>query len=347
MQIHETIAGEIRSPFPSSASPPAGAGGDADPVLDFARSVASGLDRSPRRLESRFLYDDEGSRLYDRITRQPEYYLTRAEAAILEEASPRIREIAGPATLVELGAGNAEKTGHLFRAWEASCRSVSYVPVDVSRGVLETVCRTMPLRHPGITVTPLHGRFEDAFPMLATLSPVMMIFLGSTIGNMDDRETASFLASVSAALTPEDWFLLGVDLVKETHLIEAAYNDAAGVTERFTRNLFGRMNRELGSSIDLDQVEHVARYNEELARVEIHARFRKAQAIEVAPLEKRYHIDAGEMIRTEICRKFRLEELVSLLGGFGLQTYEVFRDPGHRFALLLLQPRADLPPLLS
>lgn len=346
MQIQETCAGETRSPFPSSFSSPIRAE-EADPILDFASSVAAGLDRSPRLLESRFLYDDEGSRLYDRITRQPEYYLTRAEAAILEGDAPRIREMAGPATLVELGAGSAEKTGHLFRAWETRSSSVSYVPVDVSRSALEAVCRTMPLRHPGVTVTPLHGRFEEAFPMLAALSPVMLTFLGSTIGNMDDREMSSFLASVSAALTPEDWFLLGIDLVKEPHLIEAAYNDAAGVTERFTRNLFGRMNRELGSSIDLDQVEHVARYNEALSRVEVHARFRKAQTIEVAPLEKSYHIDAGEMIRTEICRKFRLEEFASYLEGFGLETREIFSDPGHRFALLLVQPRADIPPLLS
>ncbi len=306
----------------------------ADLVKEFADSVCRGLARRPAALECRFLYDARGSALYDRITKQPEYYPTRTEAAILARYAPTIRRIAGAVTLLELGSGSSTKTGHLLRAWEDN---VCYVPVDISESALCQAGRTIGARHPGVRIVGLNGTYEKIFPLFAPFSPLMVIFLGSTIGNFTEEEAAVFFRSISENLTEGGYFLLGVDLVKDADVLEAAYNDAAGVTAEFTRNLFARMNRELGSALDLAAIEHVARWRPESRRIEIHARFHKPQILRVAPRGESFRIAAGEEILVEISRKFVLRELQDELKMCGLQTREVFTDERGWFALLLLQ----------
>jgi L-histidine N-alpha-methyltransferase len=306
-----------------------------DPLLDFARSTVSGLSASPRKLECSFLYNERGSALFDRITELPEYYLTRTESGILASSARLIREIAGPATLVELGSGSSAKTDHLLRAWAAQGCPVRYIPVDISEDALSGACNAISHDHPCVRIVGLNTDYRAAFPLFREVSPVMVLFLGSTIGNFDREEMPRFLGSLSEALSAGDFFLIGIDLVKDRSIIEAAYNDGAGVTAEFTRNLFARMNRELGSNIDLSAVEHVARYDAEKGQMEIFARFTTGQTIRVAPLGQSFAVAAGEEILVEISRKFRLEAFLPCLQEVGLETVEVFTDERRWFALVL------------
>lgn len=308
-----------------------------DPVYDFARCTASGLLSAPRRLESRFLYDSEGSTLFDCITQQPEYYLTRTETSILASNASRIREHLGPVTLVELGSGNAIKTDILLHAWLHRARSTCYIPVDVSESALAEACNRIGVTFPKVRVVAVNSEYQDAFPLFSQLSPLLVLFLGSSIGNFTPPEMSRFLNALSSSLGPGDFFLIGVDLVKDVKLLEAAYNDAAGVTASFTRNLFARMNRELGSSIDTSVIEHVAHYDAGREQIETFAHFTEQQTVYLAPLDRQLVIPQGEMVQVEISRKFRLERFIPYLEEFGFVTEEVLTDEHDWFALLLLR----------
>ena len=310
---------------------------DEDSVMAFARSTARGLETIPRQLECRFLYDRRGSALYERITQQPEYYPTRTEDSILAGCAEEIRALTGPVTLLELGSGSSTKTGHLLRAYGDSNSNACYVPIDVSLSALQDAGRVICCDHGNIQVVGLHSTYEQAIPLFSVASPAMAIFLGSTVGNLTEAEAGQFYRKMAEALQPGDYFLLGVDLVKEVRLLEAAYNDSAGVTAEFTRNLFARMNRELGSAIDLDSVEHLARYSRERRQIETHARFNRPGRIEIAPLNRSFKIEGGEEILVEISRKFELEQLIPELESHGFVVKRTFVDQNNWFSLLLLQ----------
>lgn len=305
--------------------------------MEFAMSVARGLSDIPRRLESRFLYDTHGSHIFERICEQPEYYLTRTEATILASAAADIARRTGNLTLVELGSGSSVKTQLLLEAFGGQYGAVSYTPVDVSRSILEMAQREIKARYPGVRVQPVHGTYEDAFPLLPSLSPVMLLFLGSTLGNLDAHEAGQFWHRISANLLPGNFCLLGIDINEDAGSLNAAYNDAAGYSADFTRNLFSRMNRELGSALDTGAIDHVARYMPRWRRVEIFARFNTEQRIEIAPLGSAFRISGGEMILTEISRKFRLQQIVPYLCTFGLRTEKIYSDCDSRVAVLLLK----------
>jgi len=311
-----------------------------DPVARFARSVADGLRASPPRLESRYLYDETGSRLFEEICEQPEYYLTRTEDALLERHAEELDAITGSVTLIELGSGNAAKTERLLAAYAAGGRRVLYVPVDVSQEALERARCAVVARHPDVTVTGIAGSYEHAFPLFRRFSPSMVLFLGSTVGNLDAAAAERFWSEVYDALAPGDFFLLGVDLVKDKAILDAAYNDAAGRTAAFTANLVTRINRELGASVDPDGIEHVAEYSEAREQVEIHLRFLTDQEVRIAPLDVTIPVPAGTLVRTEISRKFRLDPLCTDLARHGLDTSRVLTDDRGWFALLLLR-RSD------
>lgn len=308
-----------------------------DPKRDFAAAVAAGLRAKPRQIPCRYLYDHVGSHLYERICQQPEYYPTRTEAAILARHGALIAELTGPMNLVELGAGSSSKTGLLLEAYLLAGGRPGYFPIDVSSSALRLGQAELGRAFPQVTSIGLHSRYEEALPLARMVSPTMVIFLGSTLGNFCQDEASAFLATLSGHMTDGDYFLLGLDLVKDASLLEAAYNDAAGVTAAFTRNLFARMNRELGTDIDLRAVEHEARYVADGQRIEIHARFNAAQTIHLAALKQSFAIAAGERIQTEISRKYRLEEISPWLSAFGFATREIFTDERGWFALALLQ----------
>jgi L-histidine N-alpha-methyltransferase len=188
-----------------------------------------------------------------------------------------------------------------------------------------------------VTVTAIVGTYEDAFQLFSRFSPSMVLFLGSTIGNLSHAQWDTFWGHVGRSLSIGDYFLLGVDLVKDKATLDAAYNDAGGVTAAFTRNLFARINRELGAEIDLDQVVHVAEYVPERERVEIFARFESAQSVYLRPLDRTVDIPAGTMVMTEVSRKFRLDRLRERMADLGFATRHVFTDDDALFGVVLLQ----------
>jgi iron(II)-dependent oxidoreductase len=310
-----------------------------DSADGFAQAVVRGLSDHPRWLHCRYLYDARGSELYERICEQPEYYQTRTEAALLAKHAADVRRLAGAPTLVELGSGSAVKTRHLLRAWTGGGAATTYVPVDISRSMLLGSCATLAREHPSVAVRAIAASYERAFPFLRELSPLVLVFLGSTIGNLNPQEMRDFLDRVSASLAPGDHFLVGIDLVKDARTLEAAYNDRAGVTAAFTRNYFVRMNRELGARLPLDAIEHVAYYNQSLDRIEIFARFTREAVVEVRDLGRRFRIAPGEMVLLEISRKFQVDEMAAHAARFGFETVRHFTDPTRAFALLLLRFR--------
>lgn len=307
--------------------------------MEFARSVADGLRSSPRALDCRYLYDAEGSRLFEEITRQPEYYPTRSEASILKKHARDIRERTGKATIVELGSGYSVKTEHILSSYVRADESVDYVPLDVSLSALREASTAIAERFPSVRFTGIHGSYESALPLLRDLHPLLLVFLGSTIGNFDRAFFESFWGSVREALQDGDHVLLGLDLVKDEAPLVAAYDDAAGVSAQFTKNLFVRMNRELGSELRTDAIEHVARWNAEREQIEIHARFQEKQELRIDALDETFTIEAGEEIRTEISRKFRLEKLSKELASFGLDLVKSYTDDDENVAVLLLARR--------
>lgn len=317
--------------------PAAGPAVPSDAVLEFARAAAIGLTDTPRWLPCQYLYDARGSELFDRITEQPEYYPTNAEAEILQRHADDICGRTGPVTLIELGSGSSIKTGLLLSAYSRVAGSVQYVPVDVSASALEGARERIEREHPAVEVASIVGRYEEAFPLLRRYSPAMVMFLGSTIGNFNNGESLAFWRRVAQDLSSGDHFLLGVDLVKEPAVLNAAYNDAAGVTAQFTLNLFARMNRELNAGVDVSRLEHVARYNPDWQRVEIFIRFNSDQTVRIEPLGQEVPIAAGEQVMIEISRKFVLDDLAAYLRSFGLETRETYTDERNWFGVLLLR----------
>ena len=309
----------------------------------FAQSIARGLGDSPRWLSCRYLYDAEGSTLFEDITCQPEYYLTRTEDALLAQHASQLRTRAGAATVVELGSGSSTKTRHVLRAWTRDGQRARYVPVDISRDMLEASCRALEAEFPSLEVRALAGTYEQAFARLREFSPLMLLFLGSSLGNFDRSDTAAFLERVADSLSAGDHLLLGLDLVKDPAVLEAAYNDAAGVSAAFTRNLFARMNRELDTDLDLDAIEHVAYWNESRERIDIFARFTRQAVIELPELDRSFRLAAGEMVLTEVSRKFRIPEMTAAAARRGFEAVEIITDPDQAFALLLLRRRPATP----
>ncbi len=308
-----------------------------DPLLQFAQEVEAGLRDRPMRVPCRFLYDARGSELFEQICDLPEYYLTRTEASILAQNAGTISALTGPVTLIELGSGTSVKTDHLLSAYTRHETRVRYVPVDVSEAAIQVAARSIEERHPKVEVRGIVGTYESAFPLFKDHSPSLVVFLGSTMGNFDRDESQRFWRQIEEHLCPGDFFLLGVDLVKDRAVLEAAYNDEAGVTAEFMKNIFVRMNRELGSDIDLDEIEHVAEFNPDEEQIEISARFHADQEVFIEPLDQTVFINAGESVLIEVSNKFVLDDLIEYVSDFGFETRMLFSDEKKRFADLLLQ----------
>lgn len=309
-----------------------------DAAKTFADSVSRTLADSPRWLHCRWLYDEIGSRLYERITEQPEYYLTRVEDRVLADNAAEMRRLAGPTTIVELGSGSSTKTRHILEAWMAQ-GATRYIPIDISRSAIEYACGELAALYPALVVEGLVAPYARALPLIGTVSPLLLVFLGSTVGNFNDAELDEFLGVVAASLKGGDKCLLGIDLVKETAVLEAAYNDAAGWTERFVLNILARMNRELGSEIPVGTVEYDGIYNEELERVEMYLRFTAAVQVRVPGAAEPISIAAGESVLIEISRKFRVDQMVAKLRDFGFALDRRFSDPDELLTVLLLTRR--------
>lgn len=294
--------------------------------------VLHGLTRYPKTLPPKWFYDAHGSELFEEITRLPEYYPTRAEREILIDRADEIARVSGARTLVELGSGSSEKTRHLLDALPALH---SYVPVDVSESALHGAAEALLAQRPELSVHALIADFTGGLALPGTPGPRLIAFLGGTIGNLLPDERAVFLKSVRSLLSPGDALLLGTDLVKEEKVLVAAYDDAAGVTAEFNRNVLRVVNRELGADFDPAGFDHVALWDPEHEWIEMRLRARRAHAVKIPDLDLAVSFEAGEELRTEVSAKFRQEGVRAELGSAGLRLDQWWTDSGDRFALSL------------
>ncbi|MFZ4280694.1 L-histidine N(alpha)-methyltransferase [Streptomyces rhizosphaericola] len=294
--------------------------------------VLSGLTRHPKTLPPKWFYDARGSELFEEITRLPEYYPTRAEREILEDRSEEIAAVSGARTVIELGSGSSEKTRHLLQALTGL---ESYVPVDVSESALTGAAESLLVDHPGLSVHALIADFTGGLALPGTPGPRLVAFLGGTIGNLLPEERAGFLHSVRSLLSPGDTLLLGTDLVKDEETLVAAYDDAAGVTAAFNKNVLSVVNRELGADFPLDAFDHVAVWNPEQRWIEMRLRARRALKVKIRELDLVVPFEAGEEVRTEVSAKFRPEDVREELAAAGLRLAQWWTDAEGRFALSL------------
>ncbi len=316
---------------------------DADAAATMARDVRAGLCSKPKELAPKYFYDERGSQLFERITELPEYYPTRAEREILRERSAEILAVAGgPGTLVELGSGSAAKTRHLLSAMRDAGSLDTYVPVDISEEITHATAACLVDEYPGLAIRGLVCDFEHHLERIPSGDGARLIaFLGGTVGNLYPRPRRAFLSRVAALLGPGDHLLLGTDLVKEAARLEAAYDDAAGVTAEFNKNVLEVLNRELGADFDLAAFEHVARYDGERERMDIRLRSLAAQEVRLDGLDLEISFAAGEEMRTEISTKFTRERLESVYAEAGLEMRGWFTDAAGDYALSLARRSTD------
>ncbi|WP_432075358.1 L-histidine N(alpha)-methyltransferase [Streptomyces wuyuanensis] len=294
--------------------------------------VRHGLTRTPKELPPKWFYDARGSELFEEITRLPEYYPTRAEREIISGRARDIAAATGARTLVELGSGSSEKTRFLL---DALPELHSYVPVDVSESALTGAGESLLADRPGLHVHALIADFTHVLALPDTPGPRLVAFLGGTIGNLLPDERAQFLRSVRALLSPGDALLLGTDLVKDERVLVAAYDDAAGVTAEFDKNVLAVVNRELGADFPLDGFDHVAVWNAREEWIEMRLRAREAVNVKIRELDLVVPFASGEEIRTEVSAKFRQEGVRSELAAAGMKLTEWWTDAEGRFALSL------------
>ncbi|MEV7280517.1 L-histidine N(alpha)-methyltransferase [Streptomyces sp. NPDC093111] len=295
--------------------------------------VLHGLTRTPKELPPKWFYDARGSELFEEITRLPEYYPTRAEREILLARSGEIASATRARTLVELGSGSSDKTRHLIDALLPALDA--YVPVDVSESALRGAGEALLAERPGLRVHALVADFTRGLDLPDTPGPRLVAFLGGTIGNLLPEERREFLRAVRAMLTPGDALLLGTDLVKDEATLVAAYDDAAGVTAAFNKNVLAVVDRELGADAHPEDFEHVALWDREREWIEMRLRARHALAVKIPELDLVVPFEAGEELRTEVSAKFRQEGVRKELAEAGLTLARWWTDEEGRFALSL------------
>lgn len=280
-------------------------------IDSFRADVLAGLSRVQKMLPPKYFYDATGSKLFEQICEQPEYYLTRTELAILQQQAKSIANLIGPgALLVELGSGNSRKAEILLEQMD---QPAGYVPVDVSQVDLDEASRRLHKRHPHLAVLPVRGDFTLSFalpPTAARSARTCVFFPGSTIGNLEPHDAVLLMRKIHRRCAPSGLFIVGVDTRKDHATLERAYNDAAGATAAFNRNMLVRIRRQLRSDIDPDSFEHLAVFNPVQARIEMHLRSRRDQTVRIE--DRRFSFRRGESIITEYSYKYAPDEFAAL-----------------------------------
>lgn len=336
--------------------------GEAEPTMMRvrpARTIATPAEdalrlllRVPRSIPPKYFYDARGSALFDAITDTPEYYPTRTERALLEASGPRIIALARPDHVLELGSGNSSKTRKLLDAWERPRGGPPdrprdredprhYWPFDVSESALSEAAAALRVRYPGFQITPLVGDYSGGmanFPVME--GRVLVVFLGGTIGNFTREEAIAFLAELANWMDQDDSLLIGFDRVKDTAVLEAAYNDAAGLTAEFNLNILRALNRELGADFDTRAFSHQAIYNTDADQIEMYLVSGSDQVVSLQTPETTLELSAGEKILTEISRKFTPDSFSQLLEASGFELVESF-EPENGYFSLVLARKAD------
>ena len=297
--------------------------------------VLAGLAGTPKSLPPKWFYDARGSELFERITELPEYYPTRAEREILRARSADVAEITRAATLVELGSGSSEKTRLLLSALHEAGTLREFVPLDVSPVALRESATAIANDYPDLRVHGVVGDFTAHLDLLPGAGPRVVAFLGGTIGNLLPGERAKFLAGVRDVLAPGEWLLLGTDLVKEPDVLVRAYDDAAGVTAEFNRNVLRVLNRELDADFDVEAFEHVAAWDAEHNWIEMRLRAGRDMLVRLSALGVEARFAAGEELRTEVSAKFRQDGVREDLLGAGFELAHWWTDTAGRFGVSL------------
>lgn len=301
----------------------------------LAWDVRTGLSRTPKSLPPKYFYDELGSRLFDAICDTSEYYQTRTELALLKAIAPGLVERVGPTDLVEFGSGAARKTRVLLDAMMAPAGSCRYVPFDVSEAMLRSSAERLLQDYPALSVHGIVGDYERHLSHVPAGARRLFIFLGSTIGNFEAAEAVRFIERIGASLGPEDHFLIGMDLVKDERILNAAYNDAQGITARFNKNVLAVINRELHADFDLERFSHVAFFDRDASQIEMHLEAKRQHGVWIRDLELAVPFEAEERVRTEISRKFTKESAAAMLEAAGLALLDWFVSPDGYFALAL------------
>jgi L-histidine Nalpha-methyltransferase len=315
---------------------------DASEERSLADDVLDGLTRPFKELPPKHFYDARGADLFDQICELPEYYPTRAERAILEEQAQDLAELTGAVELVELGSGTAAKTRVLLDALSEAGTLERYIPVDVTESMVRDCAQALTSEYPGLYVHGVIGDFERHLEHVpAATGPRIVAFLGGTIGNFPPGSRRRVLRKIAGLLGRDDYLLMGTDLVKDPRVLEAAYDDAQGVTAEFNRNVLLVLNRELRADFDPDDFDHVALFDEQNEWIEMRLRARREHTTLVRDLDLPVHFDAGEELRTEISAKFTPERLRGDLAAAGLELVRWLTDPEERFALSLSRILAD------
>lgn len=303
----------------------------------FREDVAFGLRQTPKTLSPKYFYDHQGSLLFEEICQQPEYYLTRTEAAILTRHAPEIIDAVGDCTVVELGSGSSVKTRLLLDECQQRHYQTRYIPIDISASMLEATARSLADQYPRLRVEALAAEYLTGLTALPSAARRLVLFLGSNLGNFSPMEQDQLFTALAQALRRSDFLLLGLDLRKPTAILESAYNDASGVTAAFNLNLLQRINRELRADFDLARFSHLAFHNAVQHQIEMHLRSECEQRVTILDLDLQVSFQAGETIHTEISRKFDVEEMTAQLATFGFQRLRSWTDERSWFVVCLFQ----------
>lgn len=307
-------------------------------VPSLIEDVTAGLFHEPRSLPPKYFYDERGSMLFDRICLTPEYYPTRTEDALLAKYATGIIAASRPDYVLELGSGMSRKTQHILNACETRACIPTYLPFDVCAEVLLESKRELGRRYPWLTIRPLLGDYTAGLAHLPRLDgSKLVIFLGGTIGNFTEGGASALLREVRSILNPGDYLLLGADRVKDAMVLNAAYNDAAGITAQFNLNLLEVLNRELDADFDTDRFTHRAWYNEQAAQIEMYLVSTVDQRVTLAKLGHHLEFFAGSAILTEISRKFTQENLERMLNHAGFSVRQHYEPVAGSFSIMLAQ----------
>ena len=309
--------------------------GPADIDAQLRNDALEGLTSNKKSIPSKWFYDERGSQLFDEITRLPEYYLTRTERSILLDRADAIARQTGAGTLVELGSGTSEKTCILLDAFQHAGQLRRFVPFDVDAQTLSFAAAKLLSSYSEIEVEGICGDFERHLDTIAQRGRCMVIFLGSTIGNLNPLQRAAFFDQLASSLKPGDSFLVGLDLVKDITTIEAAYNDSQGISAEFNLNILSVLNRRLDGDFDLSRFRHLARFNGYEEWMDMWLRSTRDQVVHLRAIGLEVSFSEGELLHTEISAKFRKEGFERELVSSGLKPARWWTDPGQMFALSL------------
>ena len=308
-----------------------------DHRAQMMEDVRRGLTSEQKSLPSKYFYDARGSKLFEEITLLPEYYLTRVEAQILSDHADGLMRDVAPNEMLELGSGSSKKTVLLLEAMHRAGGS-RYVPIDVSPEALMEAATKLKTRFPWLEIEGLVGDYWEGLERIRRRGRRLVAFLGSTIGNYEDHQRHALLVSVTRALDDDDRFLVGIDLVKEVSLMVAAYNDSAGVSEQFNKNILNVINRELGGNFPLDAFDHVSRWVASKSCMSQNLRANRDLVVRISDLDLEISLRKGEEIHTEVSCKFTRESFGAELARAGLGIERWLTDPQGQFAVVLAGP---------